>query len=101
MNPSRSLNEQQVGAIQEERRTTFAQVKDLENIIASVYIKVNEADQLQGLYIIKLNRNICMLETNENTFSEENKAPIKLKIENKGYDIREEIKDNSIRIISV
>ena len=40
------------------------QVKSLENIIASGDIKVDEAAQLQELYIIKPKRDICMLETN-------------------------------------
>ena len=42
-----------------------------------------------------------MLETNVNYFSEENKYCVDLKKENKGGDIREEIKDNAITIISV
>ena len=41
--------------------TTFEQVKALENMIASRKIKVDEADQLRGLDIIKLKRVICML----------------------------------------
>ena len=73
----------------------------MENIIASGYIKVYESDQLQGLYIIKLKRGICMLETNEHNFSEEEKSHIYLKTESKGDDIRKEIKSNAIRIISV
>ena len=42
-----------------------------------------------------------MLETNEKNFSEERKSHIYLKTETKGYDIREKIKDNEIRMISV
>ena len=42
-----------------------------------------------------------MLETNEQNFSQENKAHIDLKTETKGDDIGEEIEDNAIRIISV
>ena len=70
MNPYRSPNEQQVGALKEERRTSLEQVKALENIIASGEIRVDEAYQLCGLYIIKLKCGICMLETNVNNFSE-------------------------------
>ena len=68
MNPFRATNEQHVGCLQEEIQTTLSKFKSLENIIESVYIKVDEADQLQELYIIKLKRDICMLETNEITF---------------------------------
>ena len=93
--------QQQVGALQEERQTTFEQVKALENIIASGEIKVDEAAQLREVYIIKLKRDICMLETNVNNFSEENKAHVNLQTETKGDEIREEIDDNAIRIISV
>ena len=70
VNPSRAPSEQQVGALQEERRATLEQVKALENIIVQREIKVDESDQLQKLYIIKLKRDICMLETNVNNFSE-------------------------------
>ena len=42
-----------------------------------------------------------MLEINEDKFSEETKARVDLKTETKGDDIREEIENNSIRIISV
>ena len=71
MNSSRDPNEQQVGALQEEMWTTLEQVKALGDIIASVEIQVDEADQSRGLYIIKLKRGICMLETNKKNFSEE------------------------------
>ena len=50
--------------------TTRAQFKALENIIALREIKVDEADQLQKLYIITFKRDICMLETNQTNFSE-------------------------------
>ena len=70
-------------------------------MIESGEIKVDEADHLQELYIIKLKDGICMLETNVNNISEENKSHADLKIETKGHDIRKEIKYNSIRIISV
>ena len=50
---------------------TIEQVKSLENIIASGEIKVDEAAQLWELYIIKLKRDILMLENNVNNFSEE------------------------------
>ena len=49
---------------------TIEQVKSLENIIASGEIKVDEAAQLWELYIIKLKRDILMLENNVNNFSE-------------------------------
>ena len=101
VNPSRDTNEQYIGVTQEERRTTIEQVKALENIFVSREIRVDKADHLRGLYIIKLKRGICMLETNENNFSKENKAHIDLKTETEGYDIREEIEDNAIRMISV
>ena len=42
-----------------------------------------------------------MLETNVNNFSEEKKTHIYSKTETKGDDIREEIKNNAIRIISI
>ena len=64
MIPSRDLIDQQVGALQEETRTALEEVKSLENIISSREIKVDEYDQLQVLYIIKLKRGICILETN-------------------------------------
>ena len=51
-------------------RTTLEQVKSLEKIIAWQEIKVNVSDQLQNLYIIKLKRDICMLETNVKNISE-------------------------------
>ena len=54
MNIYRAPSEQHVRALQEERRTTFEQVKSLENIISSVEIKVYEDSQLRELYIIKL-----------------------------------------------
>ena len=43
---------------------------------------------------------ICMLKTNVNIFSEENKAHVDFK-KKEVNDIKEEIKDNAIRIISV
>ena len=46
VNSSRAPSEQQVGAPQEERRTTTSHVKALENIITSRYNKVYEAVQL-------------------------------------------------------
>ena len=79
--------------------TTLEQVKSLENIIASGEIKLDEAYQLQELYINKLRRGICVLEINVNDFLEESKSHIYLKTEIKGYYIREETKDNTIRII--
>ena len=42
-----------------------------------------------------------MLDTNENKYSEENKSYVHLKTETKVDDIREEIEDNAIRILSV
>ena len=54
-------------------------IKALKNIIASVEIKVYEAAQLWELYIIKLKRGICMLETNVKSFSEGNKDKVELK----------------------
>ena len=48
-----------------------------------------------------MKREICMLEINVNKFSEEKKYHVELKIETKGNDIREEIKDNTIRRIYV
>ena len=71
MNLYRDPSEQQVRDIQEERRTTFEQVKSLKNIISLVEIKVNEDSQLRELYIIKLKRDICMLDTNIKDFPEE------------------------------
>ena len=50
--------------------------------------------------IITLKRDICMLETNVNNFSEENKYHIDLKTETRGDDTIKEIKDNTIRMIS-
>ena len=50
--------------------------------------------------IITLKRDICMLETNVNNFSEENKSHIDLKTETRGDDTIKEIKDNTIRMIS-
>ena len=44
-------NEQQVGALQEERRTTLEQVEALEHTIALGYIKVDEASQLRELVL--------------------------------------------------
>ena len=41
------------------------------------------------------------METNVKTFSEKNKAPLDLETETKGSGIREEIKDTTIRRISV
>ena len=58
MNPCRAQSEQQVGDLQEQRRTTLEQVKSLENYIVSVAIKVHEDDQWRGFYIIKLKRGI-------------------------------------------
>ena len=42
-----------------------------------------------------------MLETNVNNLSDGNKSHVYIKTETKGDDIRKEIKDNAIRIISV
>ena len=95
MNSSRSPSEQQVRALQEEKRTTLEQVKSLEYIITSGKIKVDEADQLRRLYIIKLKRDICMLETNVNNSSEENKDHVDLKIETEGDDIIKGINDDN------
>ena len=88
LNSSRAPSEQQVGALQETNRTALGQVKALEDIIASGEIKVNEADQLRGLYIIKLKRDICMLETNVNNCLELKKDCIGVKTEAKGDDVR-------------
>ena len=79
LNPYRAPSEQQVEALQEERRKTIEQVKSLENMISSGEIKVDEATQLQYLYIIKLKRCISMLETNVKDFSEEKKSHVDLK----------------------
>ena len=49
-------------------QTRIEQVKSLENNIASKHIRVDEADQLRELYIIKLKHDIFMLETNVNNF---------------------------------
>ena len=76
-------------------RTTLEQVKSLENIITSGKIKVDESDQLQDLYIIKLKRDICMLDTNLNNLSEENKSHVDIK-KIKGDDMRNKIEDNTI-----
>ena len=85
---SRAPNEQQAGALQEERRTTLEQVKDPETIIVSGEIRADEANQLQKLYMIKLKYYICMLETNVNNISEVDSYHIDLKTETKGDDIR-------------
>ena len=50
--------------------TTLEQFEALGDIISSGDIEVNEAAQLQELYIIKLKCFICMLEINVNNFSE-------------------------------
>ena len=42
-----------------------------------------------------------MLKTNVNNFSEGKRAQLYLKTGTKGYDIRYEIEDDAIRIISV
>ena len=76
VNPYIAQSEQQVVALQEERRTTLEQVQSLENIISSGEMKVHEADQLRVLYIIKLKPGIWILDTNKKHFSEENKAHI-------------------------
>ena len=88
MNSSRDPNEQQVGALQEEMWTTLEKVKALGDIIASVEIQVDEADQSRGLYIIKLKRYIFMLETDMNKLSERQIYHLDLKKETEGYDIR-------------
>ena len=79
VNPYRTPNEQEVRDIKEEMQTPLEQVKSLENIIAPGKIKVDEAAQLHKLYINKLKRGICMLDTNVNKFSEEKKAHVYLK----------------------
>ena len=101
MDTYRDPSEQQIGDLQKELRTTLEQVKALENIILSGEIKLDEADQVWELYIIKLKCDICIFETNVNNFSERKKAHVDLKIATKGYYIKEEIKYNAIRIISV
>ena len=68
LNPSRAPNEQPVGDLQEERLTTLEQAKALENIITPGEIKIYEAAQLRGLYIIKMKHGICMLETDKKLF---------------------------------
>ena len=45
LNPSRAPSEQQVEALQEERRATLKQVQSLEIIIASGEITIDESDQ--------------------------------------------------------
>ena len=101
VNPSRNIIEQQVEDLKEEILTTLEQIKALENIITSGEIKLDEAAQLRELYIIKFKRDIYMLETNLNNFPEGNKSHIDLNTETKGDDTKEEVKDNTIRIISV
>ena len=64
VNTSRSPSEQQVGAIQEESWTRLGKIKSLETLIASGEIKVYEAAQSRESYIMKLKRDISMLETN-------------------------------------
>ena len=68
VSPSRAPSEQQVGALREERRNKLEQVKALGYIIASGESMLDEADQLYELYIIKFERGVYMLETNEKTF---------------------------------
>ena len=80
-------------------RTTLEQVKSLGIITASRDIKVDEADQLMELYMIKSKHDICMFETNLNNFSEGNKSQVDLKKQKPKNDIREEIKYTAIRII--
>ena len=65
------LFKNQVEVLQEESRTTLEQVKALENIISSVEIKIDKSAQLRELYIVKLKRDIWMLENNVINFSEE------------------------------
>ena len=69
-------------------QTNVEVVKQLEDIIVSREIKVDEAFQLQKLFIIKLKHDMYMLEANVNKFSEEKKAHVYLKTETKGDDIR-------------
>ena len=83
-----ATSEQQGDNLQEGNRKIHEQVKYLEDIIQSGDIKVDEAAHLQELNMIELKRDICMLETNGNNFSEENKANVYLKTKNKGYYIR-------------
>ena len=59
-----------MGYLQEERRTKIEQFKSSENIIASEEINKDEASQLRKLYIIKLKRDMCMLETKIKNFSD-------------------------------
>ena len=96
MNPYRAPNEKQVGYLQEKSRETLEQVKELENIFASGDNKVDESDQLRGLYIIKFKRDIFMSENRVGNFSEEIQSNIILKMETKEDDTSEEIKDNTI-----
>ena len=77
--PSRAPSEKYVINLKQERWTTLEQDKSLENIIVSGEIKVDEDDQLQELYIIKLKHGICMLETDVNNNSEEKKDHVYLK----------------------
>ena len=51
--------------------------------------------------MIKLKRDICMLETTVNKFSWENEAHVDLKIETRGDEIGEEIEYKAITITSV
>ena len=69
--------------------TRLEQGKYMENIAASEYIMVDEATQLWELFIIKLKFGICVLETNFNRFSQENKHHVDLNTETNGDDIRE------------
>ena len=73
----------------------------MKNIISSVEIKVDEAAELRELYIIKVKRDIFMLENNVQKNLYENKTHVELKEETKLYNIREEVEDNAIRIIAV
>ena len=45
MNTSRAPSEQQVEALQEESQTTLEQIKAMNNIMTSRYIRVDEAAQ--------------------------------------------------------
>ena len=99
MNLSRSPNEQQVWALQEEMRTTLEQVKALGNIITPGDIKVYESNQLRWQYIIKLKRGICILEMNENNFSQKKNITQTLKQTPKETISEKQIEDNTIRII--
>ena len=51
-------------------------------------MKVYESARLQKLYIIKLKRDICILDTNEKHIPEEKKYHVYLKIETKRDDTR-------------